>query len=51
MTASGEKSAVTAEGDRIAVRAEIGMGAAEAAVTAEVFVNGTEFFTREWKLK
>ncbi len=50
MSASGEKRAETAEGDQVAVRAEIEMGTAEAAVSAEVLVNGTQFFTREWKL-
>ena len=49
MTATGEKTAETPDGDRVVVRAGIDMGAADAAVTAQVLVNGTEFFTREWK--
>ncbi|MEU5259600.1 CocE/NonD family hydrolase [Amycolatopsis sp. NPDC021455] len=49
MTASGEKSAETPDGDRVVVRAGIEMGAVDAAVTAEVLVNGKQFFTREWK--
>ncbi|MEQ0563998.1 CocE/NonD family hydrolase [Amycolatopsis sp. NEAU-NG30] len=49
MTASGEKTAHTPGGEEIVVRAGIELGAADAAVTAEVLVNGTQFFTREWK--
>lgn len=50
MRASGEKHARTADGDEVRVRAEIDMRDTEAAVTAEVLVNDTRFFTREWKL-
>ena len=50
MRASGEKNAVTADGDRVGVRARIDMGEADAEVWAEVLLNGNQVFTKEWKL-
>ncbi len=50
MVASGEMAAETAEGDQVAVRADIDMGIADATVTAEVVVNGAQFLMREWNL-
>lgn len=50
MSASGEKNALTADGDRVGVRARIDMGAADAAVSAEILLNGNEVFAKEWKL-
>jgi hypothetical protein len=51
MRACGEKTAVTADGDRVGVRARIDMGEADAEVTAEVLLNGNQVFTKEWKLR
>jgi putative CocE/NonD family hydrolase len=50
MRASGEKNAVTADGDRVGVRARIDMGDKDAAVSAEILLNGNEVFAKEWKL-
>lgn len=50
MIATGEKTADIENGDRAFVRASIDMGTLDATVFAEVLVNGTTLFTKEWKL-
>jgi predicted acyl esterase len=50
MVASGDTTAHTAAGDQVAVRASIDMKTTEATVSAEVFLNGTQFHAREWRL-
>jgi putative CocE/NonD family hydrolase len=50
MVAAGEKTADIENGDRAVVRGSIDMGTFDATVHAEVLVNDTVLFTKEWKL-
>jgi putative CocE/NonD family hydrolase len=50
MRAAGEKNALTADGDRVGVRARIDMGESDAVVSAEILLNGNEVFAKEWTM-
>ena len=49
--AAGAKDALTADGDRVGVRARVGLGGeSDAVVSAEILLNGNAVFAKEWTM-